>query len=78
MADDLLVSNVRPYGAEPTDILIRAGHIAAVGMITPTAGVPVLDGKGKLALPGLVEAHKPIWTNSSWICRGIATRWASA
>ena len=57
MADDLLVSNVRPYGAEPTDILIRAGHIAAVGMITPTAGVPVLDGMGKLALPGLVEAH---------------------
>jgi cytosine deaminase len=57
MADDLLVSNVRPYGAEPTDILIRAGHIAAVGMITPTAGVPVLDGVRKLALPGLVEAH---------------------
>ena len=57
MADDLLVSNVRPYGAEPTDILIRAGHIAAVGMTTPTAGVPVLDGMGKLVLPGLVEAH---------------------
>jgi cytosine/creatinine deaminase len=57
MADDLLVSNVRPYGAEPADILIRAGHIAAVGMITPTAGMPVLDGMGKLALPGLVEAH---------------------
>jgi cytosine/creatinine deaminase len=57
MAGDLLVSNVRPYGAEPTDILIRAGQIAAVGMVTPTAGVPVLDGMGKLALPGLVEAH---------------------
>ncbi len=27
MADDLLVSNVRPYGAEPTDILIRAGKL---------------------------------------------------
>ena len=57
MADDLFVSNVRPYGAEPADILIRAGHIAAVGMITPMAGMPVLDGMGKLALPGLVEAH---------------------
>jgi cytosine/creatinine deaminase len=57
MADDLLVSNIRPYGAEPTDILIRAGHIAAVGKTTSTAGVPVLDGMGKLALPGLVEAH---------------------
>jgi dihydroorotase-like cyclic amidohydrolase len=43
MADDLLVSNVRPYGAEPTDILIRAGRIAAVGTIIPTEDVPVLD-----------------------------------
>jgi len=57
MAGDLFVSNIRPYGGEPADLLIRAGRIAAIGKITPPAGVPVLDGMGKLAVPGLVEAH---------------------
>ena len=76
MADDLLVSNVRPYGAEPTDILIRAGQIAGVGMTTPTAGVPVLDGMGKLAMPGLVEAHTHL-DKSLLGMRGIAPRWAA-
>src|SRR5215475_10451835 len=54
MAGDLIVRNVRPLGGDPSDILILAGHIAR----DPTpAGVPVLDGGGRIALPGLVEAH---------------------
>lgn len=57
MADDLLVRNVRPLGADPADILIRDGTIAAIGPDLAADGVPVLDGEGRLALPGLVEAH---------------------
>jgi cytosine/adenosine deaminase-related metal-dependent hydrolase len=57
MADDLLVRNVHPLGADPADILIRGGTIAAIGLDLAAEGVPVLEGEGRLALPGLVEAH---------------------
>jgi cytosine/creatinine deaminase len=54
--NDLLVRNVRPFGGPPTDLLIRGGVFAADG--TPAGNdIPVLDGAGWLALPGLVEAH---------------------
>ena len=54
MAADLLVHNVRPLGGDLEDILISAGRIARG---PAPAGVPVLDGGGRIALPGLVEAH---------------------
>ena len=54
MAADLLVRNVRPLGGDLADILILAGRIARG---PAPAGVPVLDGGGRIALPGLVEAH---------------------
>jgi cytosine/creatinine deaminase len=57
MAGNLLIHNVRPRGAEATDILIRDGTIAAVGPYLPAEGASVLDGGGRLALPGLIEAH---------------------
>jgi cytosine/adenosine deaminase-related metal-dependent hydrolase len=53
---DLLLTNVRPMGAAAADILIRNGRIAALADPAP-ADVPVLDGGGRIALPGLVEAH---------------------
>jgi cytosine/adenosine deaminase-related metal-dependent hydrolase len=54
MAADLLVCNVRPLGGDLADILISAGRI---GRGPAPAGVTVLDGGGRVALPGLVEAH---------------------
>jgi cytosine deaminase len=57
MAGNLLIRNVRPYGAPSTDILIRDGCISAIGDALQADGVPILDGAGQLALPGLVEAH---------------------
>lgn len=40
------------------DILVRDGRIAAVGADLPAPdGVPVLDGAGRVAMPGLVDAH---------------------
>ena len=49
----LLLRNVRPLGAAVTDMLIVDGRIA-----TGAPGdAPILDGGGRLLLPGLVEAH---------------------
>jgi cytosine/creatinine deaminase len=57
MGGNLLIRNVRPYGGESTDILIRDGRIARFGNALPADDTPVLQGAGRLALPGLVEAH---------------------
>src|SRR4051795_8623238 len=54
MPADLLVRSVRPMGGELTDILINGGRISCG---PAPAGVPVLNGGGRLALAGLVEAH---------------------
>lgn len=57
MAGTLLIRDVRPFGAANGDILIRDGKVVAVGRDIAVGHVPVLEGAGRLALPGLVEAH---------------------
>lgn len=54
---DLLLKNVRPLGAEATDILIRAGRITGVGGIEAPAGIAVEDGRNAILWPGLIDAH---------------------
>ncbi len=54
---DLLIQNIRPLDGPATCIAIRAGRIAAIGPQVGQPGMPVLDGAGRIALPGLVEAH---------------------
>jgi cytosine deaminase len=56
MADELAITNIRPMGGPATDMLLRGGRIAAIGGVLPE-GVATLDGGGRLAIPGLVEAH---------------------
>ena len=63
---DLLIRNVRPFGGDPADILLRGGLIARIAPgIVPTAGDAVEDGAGAIALPGLIEGHghldKTVW-----------------
>ncbi len=56
--NDLWIRNVRPQGGATGDIVISDGRIVSVG--APPDGshvLKVLDGGGKLALPGLIEAH---------------------
>jgi cytosine/adenosine deaminase-related metal-dependent hydrolase len=67
MADEtLLLKNVRPWGAEQTDMLIEGGRISRIETgQSPAPGVAVEDGAGAIVLPGLVEAHthldKSLW-----------------
>ena len=51
---DLLIQNVRPMGGPATDLLVQAGRIAQG---QPPPGIATLDAAGRLALPGLIEAH---------------------
>ena len=64
MPRELLIRNIRPWGAPATDMLIRDGRIARIGPDLPTEG-PAEDGGDCIALPGLVEAHthldKSLW-----------------
>ncbi len=52
----LLLTDVRPLGGLAVDLLLLDGRITPAG--TPVApGTPVLDGAGRIVLPGLIEAH---------------------
>ncbi len=60
-----LIRNVRPEphpdmqppGGDAVDILVREGRIVRIGPNLPANGVPVEEGGGAIAIPGLVEAH---------------------
>lgn len=43
--------------SEPTDILISGNRIEHIGKNLPQTDCEVLDGRGRLAIPGLVNAH---------------------
>jgi cytosine/adenosine deaminase-related metal-dependent hydrolase len=56
-AHDLLVTNARPHGGAAKNILIRAGRIAAIDDAPRDEVTQKIDAGGRIALPGLVEAH---------------------
>ena len=52
----VLLKNVRPYGEDSVDILVKDGLIASVGAdLSSTA--QTIDATGLIALPGLVDLH---------------------
>ena len=65
--NDLLLTNVRPLGEPARDIVVQSGRITEVGAGLRLAGGhgEVVDGGGRLAIPGLVDAHahldKTLW-----------------
>lgn len=71
MNNTILLRNVRLTGDAPADILIERGRIAAIGpALTGPEGTAVEDGRGALALPGLIEGHahidKTLW-GMGWV-----------
>lgn len=42
---------------EAGNILVRNGKIAAIGNVTAPEGVPVIDARGKVISPGLIDTH---------------------
>ena len=59
----MLIRNVRPWGAEPVDISIENGRIAAISphraldTSSSDAGPEVLDGRGRLVVPSFSDVH---------------------
>ncbi len=54
MTEDLLIRNVRPLGSAATDLYIRDGRFTDA---SSGKAAEEIDGRGQVALPGLVEAH---------------------
>ncbi|BBG01937.1 MULTISPECIES: dihydroorotase [Pseudonocardia] len=55
---DLLITNARPYGGDPTDLLITDGVVTTIGTgRSAPDGVEVLDAGGAVLLPGFVDLH---------------------
>jgi cytosine/adenosine deaminase-related metal-dependent hydrolase len=55
--NDLLIRNVRILDGAATCIAISQGRIAAIGEQDAVPDADMLDGEGRIALPGLIEAH---------------------
>lgn len=73
-ADDPSGLAVKLRGAPHADVLIEGGTIAEVGSpgLTAPAGATVIDGKDRLLIPGLVNAHTHSHAN---IPRSFGDRW---
>ncbi|KHK99150.1 cytosine deaminase [Microbacterium mangrovi] len=79
MTDTWILRNVRPLGEAASDLLIEGDSIAAV-VAAGTATAPdaaVVDGRGLLAIPGLINAHAHVdksWWDQPWVpYGGVAT-----
>lgn len=73
----MLLRNIRPWGGDAADLVIENGTIAAVEPHRPDrtveAAADVVDGRGLLALPGLVNAHAHLdksWWGMQWVSYG--------
>lgn len=65
---ETVLTNVRPWGTDACDIIIRAGKIDAILPHDPARHSDV-DGEAKLALPGLINAHAHVdksWWGQPW------------
>jgi cytosine deaminase len=67
----VILSNVRPWGGEPVDVVVSGALISEVvpaGTAVPAA--ERVDGRGHLALPGFVNAHAHVdksWWGRPWV-----------
>ncbi|MET9212653.1 MULTISPECIES: amidohydrolase family protein [unclassified Nocardia] len=58
MGDSLLLTDVRPWGGDPVDVLVENGVVAAVAATgTTTTAAERVDGAGRLVLPALSDVH---------------------
>ena len=65
MTRDLLVLGgtvVTPHGRFEGDVAVRDGRIAAFGRdLGADAATPVLDARGLVVLPGIIDPHSHLW-----------------
>ncbi len=54
------------------DLLVENGRIAAVGTNIEADGAEIVDGSGRIVIPGLINAHMHTWQTA---LRGYASNW---
>ncbi|MEI8147441.1 MAG: hypothetical protein WCH83_18470, partial [Alphaproteobacteria bacterium] len=60
---ETLFRNVRVYSgtgdslSAPTNLLVRGNVIASIGSAKAPPGASVIDGGGRIVMPGLINAH---------------------
>ncbi|WP_289043401.1 amidohydrolase family protein [uncultured Aliiroseovarius sp.] len=54
---NLFLRNVRPWGDETVDLVIRNGRIAQIGAGLDAGDLPQEDGGNALLVPGLIDCH---------------------
>ncbi|MFF2085649.1 amidohydrolase family protein [Nocardia sp. NPDC058176] len=58
MGDSLLLTDVRPWGADPVDVLVENGLVAAVSSTgSPDRAGTHVEGAGRVILPALSDVH---------------------
>jgi 5-methylthioadenosine/S-adenosylhomocysteine deaminase len=79
LEQDLLVRGGNVLTMDPAigdlpcgDVHIRGDRIVAVGPSLDVPGAQVIDARGKIVLPGLVDGHRHVWQS---IMRGVAADW---
>jgi cytosine/adenosine deaminase-related metal-dependent hydrolase len=54
------------------DLLVDGGCVAAIGRNIAVTDTEVVDGRGRIVLPGLINAHMHTWQTA---LRGFAANW---
>src|ERR1700747_368747 len=54
------------------DVLVENGRIADVGPGIDAADAEIVDGRGRIVIPGLINAHMHTWQTG---LRGFAANW---
>jgi 5-methylthioadenosine/S-adenosylhomocysteine deaminase len=57
----LLTLDGAESGLETGDVLIEGRRIADVGRSLPAGGAESIDGRGMIAMPGLIDSHRHCW-----------------
>lgn len=58
---DLLTMDPKLGESTATDVLIRNGKIAAIGKNLPAADAELIDAKGMILMPGMIDGHRHVW-----------------
>ena len=70
MPEEILVQGGHVVTVDPSlgdfvdgDVLVRDGVIAEVGphVVASTPDAEVIDARGRLVIPGLVDTHRHVW-----------------
>lgn len=60
----VMTMNPRTGDIAGGDVHVHAGRIAAVGRGLHAPGAEVIDGRGKILLPGLIDTHTHLWQSA--------------